>query len=168
MDYTDELRNKFAQFLQPLGVSRNTYKNYLSDLLHFFDWTSSQGYSITPEGLSQTLVPQFLALYRDHLISHSPVATANRRLSTIRKFCQFAYSQSIPPADPSANLTNISQPLSPQEAILGRFRSLLKSEGASIVTIKNYLSDARHYMQFSPDLNPDLTEYNAYLEKNFS
>ncbi|HJZ05497.1 hypothetical protein A2634_03365 [Candidatus Amesbacteria bacterium RIFCSPHIGHO2_01_FULL_48_32] len=167
-DYTESLRSKFAQFLGPLGVSHNTYKNYLSDLLHFFDWYASLGLTLSPENIADSLTPTQLAHYRDHLISHSPVTTANRRLSTLRRFCQFAFSQNILPSDPSANLSNISQPLTAQEAILTRFRSFLKSEGASIVTIKNYLSDARYFMQFSPQLDPDLSAYTLHLQATFS
>ncbi|OGC92630.1 hypothetical protein A2876_03025 [Candidatus Amesbacteria bacterium RIFCSPHIGHO2_01_FULL_48_32b] len=163
MSVSSLLIDQFAQFLGKENVSANTYKNYLSDIRHFSDWVSQIE---TTQPVTNPLDELLLSSYRDYLSVNCPVKTANRRLSSLRKFCYFLASIGYLPSDPSWKLTNVTPPQPDTDhLLLARFAKSLQSEGASIATVNNYLSDARDYLKFK-SLHPEIlqdSQYETYI-----
>jgi site-specific recombinase XerD len=105
-----------------------------------------------PELFSRYFEPNYLAKYKNYLVQNQlPVATVNRRLSTLRTFGGFCLSQAWIRENPAKKLTNVSlgqrtNNRKHRDAILNKFRQSLKEEKASPMTIKNYLSDIRNFL----------------------
>lgn len=169
------LEQSFKLYLtKTKGLSRRTVKNYLVDYRHFVDWLKkAQGEISTKENLqgleSPTLkveesaekkdqkltkiTKNLLKRYRAYL-SSSDVAksTVKRRLSTIRIFCQFLLNQNLIDKDPSVGLENPSDTTPEEkkiEELITKFRRHLDSENLSPNTVKNYVADARNYLEWT-------------------
>src|SRR3989344_3903357 len=128
----------FSEFLTSSQVSFNTHKNYLSDIRYFFRWLGNQNLPLSPETLDH---------YHSHLSTSQSVATANRRLSSLRKLYQYALSSQLISTNPSFHLQNFSPPATSHAIqLLRHFQYQLKSEGATSSTIKNYSSDIRSFL----------------------
>ncbi len=92
-----------------------TVKNYLSDLRHFLGWLVIKAKSvdinadqITSENIADLLTVEELAQYRAYLRDNgTPIKTINRRLSTIRKFCEFCISEHWIDLNPGREIKNI-------------------------------------------------------------
>lgn len=125
--------SSFADYLISQQVSHSTYKNYLSDIRYFFKWQDDLK-------INDPLTPSSVTSYRDHL-SLLPITTANRKLSALRKYCNFS--------NVHVSVSNLSPlpPKDPQKNILHQFAKDLKNEGASPTTIKNYLSDTKKFLE---------------------
>lgn len=165
-----DLSNSFKAYLKVKGASQNTIKNYLADLNHFLAWLelTLRGQNIAldrslPELFVRYFEPNYLAKYKNYLVQNQlPVATVNRRLSTLRTFGGFCLSQAWISENPAKKVTNISLgrktekghrqggvPLRRERQkteILGEFKRSLEEEKASPMTIKNYLSDIRNFL----------------------
>ncbi len=88
--------------MRPVSV-----KNYLSDIRHFIGWTSSGAAQFESDQPEIIMVPDNLEKYRLYLTSSNlPLKTINRRLSTLRSFCEFLISQNILQSNPSKLLRN--------------------------------------------------------------
>ena len=88
--------------IRPVSV-----KNYLSDIRHFIGWTSSEAAHLESTQPEIIMIPDNLEKYRLYLISSNlPLKTVNRRLSTLRSFCEFLVSQNILQSNPSKLLRN--------------------------------------------------------------
>src|SRR3989344_8976263 len=159
-DYTEIFLQDFADYLKRLQVSLSTYKNYLSDVRYFFNWSATH-----PQTSDHILSLPTLTSFRDSQISQ-PLTTTNRRLSAIRKLCQFAFSNQLIATDPSSQLTNLTalSPSDPHQDILSRFTSFLRSQKVSPITIKNYISDIRLFLS----LNIQPEAYVSQLQKTTS
>ncbi len=104
------------------------------------------------------ITPKLLKKYSAYLSSSDLAkSTVKRRLSTVRIFCQFLLDQNLIKSDPSIELENPSD-TDPKEEKISQlttdFRRHLKNQGASENTIKNYLADARSYLEWA--LNAEL------------
>lgn len=154
-----DLPNSFKAYLKVKGASQNTIKNYLADLNHFLAWLelTLRGQNIAldrslPELFSRYFEPNYLAKYKNYLVQNQlPVATVNRRLSTLRTFGGFCLSQAWITENPAKKLTNVSLGLKTEDGrqktkMLEEFRKSLEEEKASPMTIKNYLSDIRNFL----------------------
>ena len=137
MNPSQQILQDFQQYLISARVLFGTRKNYLSDIGHFFAYLSSQNQYVSILTIPFILSSDLLEKYR-HSLNSLPVATANRRLSALRKFYQFAFdskriTQSVN-SFPKNFPPNLSQ-------IVSRYKKHLLSQNISPHTIKNYLSD---------------------------
>jgi site-specific recombinase XerD len=144
------------------ALSKITVKNYLSDLRHFLSWLDlklqSRGKVSPKKGPSgsemiyklQNITPQLLNGYKQYLLSNNIAkSTINRRLATVRLFCQFCYDEGLLEQNLARSLTNLSVERSTDEKVhdlVSRFGAYLKKQGASKSTIKNYTADVRSYL----------------------
>lgn len=101
--------NLLAQFrdhLLSLGISEGSIRNYISDVNHFLGWYS-QNYP--RHDLAQVNVEHSLA-YRTHLTGElqAPLATVNRRLSSLRKFFAWAQLQQIISNNAMGGVSNLT------------------------------------------------------------
>ena len=142
------LKTLFSDHLNKRGVSRNTLKNYLSDLNHFLEWLKRQ-YSAgiaDADSLVLSLKSEVGSSYFGYLLEkQSSRKTTNRRLSTFRQFAQFLVNEQILDFDISRGVKNIRKSPKPRDEILKAFRKHLIEEGSSKNTVKNYVSDLRHF-----------------------
>lgn len=147
----------FALFLKAKGISPISQKNYLSDLRHFLSWfvLVLKSKDVDVEKISIPSLASFITIdlisrYKNFLsLNNVPPKTANRRLSTLRKFCSFCISQGWIKENPAKKVTNIARKKDQGEEILKRFSLALKEEGTTKVTIKNYLSDIRQFLNWT-------------------
>jgi site-specific recombinase XerD len=112
-----KLAEEFSSFLTTKGSSKNTLKNYLADLRNFFAWLTSTDIKDSQKNIwsEQTVLEIItsnkLLNYRQSLIlSHTPTATINRRLTTLRTFFSFAVTENYITNNPTIGLINVPQP----------------------------------------------------------
>ena len=161
-----DLLGQFELYLTDTkGLRPASIKNYLSDLRSFFRWqNTSQApqnknrfrrvlpFFKTKKRLPRAALPSSVALqsYKDYLLSQKRAKSSiNRRLASLRVFCQFCYDLGLSEQNPAQGLTNLSQSRSQEKKIndlVSRFGAHLKKEGASRNTIKNYTADVRRYL----------------------
>lgn len=147
------LPNYFQVYLQNQDISSVTVKNYLSDLNHFLNWlhqVTGINHNIAGKSIFGLFTQETLKEYQAYLTQQNiPITTINRRFSTLRKvgrFAQFEGWVKDNPAEKIRNLTEVANNKS--EQILNEFRHHLEKEKISSVTIKNYLSDLRHFLNW--------------------
>ncbi len=156
LNYQVILLNHFESYLASIGSSVRTQKNYRSDLFHLFTWISSETSLIShtkiaePEHIISLLTPSLLHQYRQSLIdSNTPKATINRRLSSIRMFCEYCKQYGLMSDNPAKSLSNVPDRLLEedyQKILLKEFEKNLLSEGASKKTISNYVNDVKQFL----------------------
>lgn len=145
----NNLEALFKDFLlSGIKKSKNTIKNYLSDLRHFLGWFQK----MTKDNNTFFLYESDIEEYKKYLFdSEFPIKTVNRRLSTIRKFCFFCVRRGILRHDPSITLKNISpqkilhNKIDDMVSIMDTFRNDLISEGLPNQVIKNHLKDMNEF-----------------------
>lgn len=146
------LPNQFKIYLKTQGNSPITIKNYLSDLGNFLNWlhqSTGINHQIAGKSIFGLFTQETLEEYRQSLIRENiPSKTINRRFSTLRKFGQFGQSQQWLKKNPAKKIKNIpeTEKISTSEQILEEFKNHLEKEKISRITIKNYLSDLRHFL----------------------
>jgi len=147
----------FKLYLQIQRVSPVTVKNYLVDINHFLEWLAQKTgikHQIVGKAIFGLFTEETLNEYKaDLLQSRTPLSTLNRRLSALRKFGQFGLSQGWLTANPADKIINADsgQIVKDKDAniqILGNFQKHLEKEKVSPLTIKNYLSDLRHFLSW--------------------
>lgn len=150
---TTNLPEAFRIFLISQKFSHSTVKNYLADLNHFLAWLANKTavrYQSVGSAILQLVSRQTIEDYKNFLVAGDvPSTTINRRLSALRKLCQLAKTQNwlkANPMDDIANIGIIDANASPAEQILEEFKKHLEKGQASDLTIKNYLSDLRHFL----------------------
>lgn len=150
----------FEIYLNSQKVSYSSIRNYSVDIRNFLEWFTlhlkTEQVEFNEEDVScmaSLISKEKIELYKNFLLNNrSPVKTINRRLSTIRKFCSFALSQHWLSSNPGKLVTNAGtkpkQEISENEYILDEFKNDLKSEGVSLITIKNYTVDIKQFLEF--------------------
>ncbi len=154
-----ELLIVFRQHLEHKKAKPVTVKNYLSDLRHFLGWTELELAAQSHNPLSlrskntipiSKISPALLQRYKTYLLANKIAkSTVNRRLATVRQFCQFCYDNGLSRQNPAQNLTNFAPRNSRDKEIhdlASQFGAWLKNQGASRNTIKNYTADVRQYL----------------------
>lgn len=159
------LPKSFELYLKSQGASPLTIKNYISDFNHFWGWfllilksRAKPGsrfivYEEKTHQLVNQITPQLINDYKNFLVVNKiPIRTINRRLSTLRKFGKFCISQAWLKSNPAKKVKNATlnekKQKTESERILKKYEESLKKEKTSLVTIKNYLSDLRHFLGF--------------------
>lgn len=145
----------FKNYLQIQKASLVTTKNYLVDINNFLDWLAQKTgvkYQIVGKAIFGLFTQETLNEYKnDQLKQKIPSSTLNRRLSALRKFGQFGLTQGWLKENPA--ITNVASSLLSKDQnkdikVLGEFQKQLEKEKVSPSTIKNYLSDLRHFLSW--------------------
>jgi len=155
-----DLPSFFKTYLISQGCSPLTVKNYLSDVKDFFDWLAAKTgirYQVAGKAIFGIFTKETILEYQqDLLTAKTPRSTINRHLSTLRKLGEFARNQGWLSENPAVKIGNITtrqycvatteRTFPEWTEILGEFREYLKKEKTNPLTIKNYLSDLRHFL----------------------
>ena len=154
----DTIRKDFSKYLDSLGISAKTHKNYRSDISHFSGWLILKirtfgSYVEDLTGAVPFLSNDLANEYKNYMVENTtPLKTINRRLSTLRHLSKFLLASQIIDTDFMIGIENSSEAKVIKEIkmadhpSIGEFRSYLESEKISPNTIKNYLSDIRQFM----------------------
>lgn len=151
----DTTRNNFIKYLDNLGLSPKTHKNYRSDLSHFTAWLilRVRSFGSYVETLTESL--PFLSKnisteYKTFLVENKiPVKTINRRLSTLRHLSKFLVSVQALDLDIMDGIENVSESKKYKfgsSYLVSEFRAHLEAEKVSKNTIKNYVSDVSQFL----------------------
>lgn len=155
---TDIIKKEFSKYLDMLGVSPKSHKNYRSDLSHFTGWLilRIRSYGSYIENLTEAIpfLNQNIAReYKSYMAENNqPIGSINRRLSTLRHFARFMVATQVINFDFTQGLENISpvqkETPSPKISfdIVNDFKAFLEAEKVSSSTLKNYLSDVRQFL----------------------
>ena len=152
----DQIIYAFLDDLKLSGLSQNSIRFYKSDISSFTLWLKLKVrktgiFADDFKDLLPFIKPSFGESYKNDLISKStPIVTINRKLSVLRRFSDFLYSKEFLSFDFAKNLQNISA-AAPKKtinfyAITEDFRKHLEENKASKNTIKNYVTDVRHFL----------------------
>lgn len=158
-----DLPKLFRHYLQLQKASPVTVKNYVADINHFLTWLNQETgirHQVAGKAISDLFTLETIEEYKSDLLDDdTPPATINRRLSALRKFGRFSQSQGWIEDNEALKVKNISQThlrgarsshlgggRRDSSEVLRGFQKRLEKEKASKLTIKNYLSDLRHFL----------------------
>jgi len=170
------LLNRFKIYLKTQKISVVTSKNYLADINQFLNWLYQKTkihWQVAGLRVFTLFTSETLKEYKKSLIDNqAPPATINRRLSSLRKFGQFGIKIGCLAENPAYKVANIQRDdwgsgtglfrrLAGAQASVGnklklkekrdlvlKFKKSLEQEKASPLTVKNYLSDLRHFLSW--------------------
>ena len=139
----------FKNYLKTQKVSSVTIKNYVADINNFFNWLERKTqikYQVAGTAVFGLFTKETIEEYKKD--QTAPLSTVNRRLSALRKFGSFIQSQGWINNNPASQITNSEREIKKKASkdILNDFKQDLKEENISAVTIKNYMSDLRHFL----------------------
>lgn len=98
-----EIREMFGSYLTVVhGLSNNTASAYCSDIEKFVSFVKASSPSADLSDVGRGAVSDFLASLRDRGVS---ARSANRCLSSVRKFYHFLQSERLVGADPTENIS---------------------------------------------------------------
>jgi len=166
-----DLPKSLKIYLISQGCSPTTIKNYSSDVKKFFDWLAKKigvHYQVAGKAIFGIFTKETIEEYqKDLLTAKTPPSTINRHLSALRKLGEFARNQGWLSENPAAKIGNVTPrqyrfsrsdrlttgvsaqtegALPEWTNLLDDFRNYLEKEKTSSLTIKNYLSDLRHFL----------------------
>ncbi len=142
----------FKNYLKTQKVSSVTIKNYVADINNFFNWLEKKTqikYQVAGTAVLGLFTKETIEEYKND--QDAPLSTINRRLSALRKFGSFIQAQGWINNNPALEITNSENQKIRKEIpkdILIDFKQDLEKENISAVTIKNYLSDLRHFLSW--------------------
>jgi len=139
----------FKNYLKTQKISSVTIKNYVADINNFFNWLERKTqikYQVAGTAVLGLFTKETIEEYKKD--QTAPLSTINRRLSALRKFGSFIQSQGWINNNPASQITNSERKIKKEASkdILNDFKQDLKEENISAVTIKNYMSDLRHFL----------------------
>lgn len=139
----------FKNYLKTQKISSVTIKNYVADINNFFNWLERKTqikYQVAGTAVLGLFTKETIEEYKKD--QTAPLSTINRRLSALRKFGSFIQSQGWIGNNPALEITNSEREIKKEASkdILNDFKQDLKEENISAVTIKNYMSDLRHFL----------------------
>jgi site-specific recombinase XerD len=152
---TDSTQRDFSKYLESLGISKKSHKNYRSDLSHFTGWAilKIRSFGSYVENLTEALPflgSSLAAEYKNYMIENAtPTKTANRRLSTLRHLARFLVATQLTDFDFMEHIENISTGKTTHvltTPVIDGFKSFLEAEKVSKSTVKNYVSDVRQFL----------------------
>ncbi|MEK7061563.1 MAG: site-specific integrase [Patescibacteria group bacterium] len=154
----DQIIKEFLSELKSSGLSQNSIKFYKSDISSFISWFKLELrktgiFAEEFKDLFPFIKPSISKTYKEQLIlNNTPTVTINRKLSTLRRFSAFLRSKEFLPFDFAKNLQNIPVIIHPKSVsfhkITDGFRKHLEENKASNNTIKNYLADIHHFLNW--------------------
>lgn len=152
----DSIKKDFFKYLNNLGITAKSHKNYRSDISHFTNWMIAKvkSFGSYSESLTDTIpfLSHDIAIdYKNEMSKDTTaIKTANRRLSTLRHFARFLVSTQIIDSNFMEGVENIlSTPkviTNSEHPMLSEFKKHLESKNVSKNTMKNYLSDIRQFL----------------------
>ena len=147
----------YKQYLRRQKISTATVDNYLVDGVQFLRWLGDKlrqrGYQIIPQQPAtfiSYLNQRLLLDYFNYLATRvSAPATRKRRIAGVKKLLEYAIKQGYLDQQELAlkKLTEQLLLLNPAR-LLVEFKQWLQREKTTELTIKNYLSDIRHLLNF--------------------
>jgi integrase/recombinase XerD len=127
----EALLARFEEHLVRTQLSPSTVVNYLADLRAFVRWGADR---IDPDFSLVTLTPDTIWAYRSHLLDEKQcaIATTNRRLQTLRKFCAFGMRAGLMLANPAEGIQLVQGESSPSPTTLTgkQIEALLQVSGS--------------------------------------
>lgn len=154
----DKITNEFFDYLYNLGISKDSHKNYRSDIAHFSGWLllTVRRWGASAEQLMDAIpfINQKLASqYKSYLmVNRVAQKTINRRLSTLRHLARFFLASQVLDFNFMQGITNIaSLPKPGVHPLLPQFEKHLGSEKVSQNTIKSYLNDIKQFLSWLED-----------------
>ena len=148
------LPNQYRVYLQSHKCSGVTVRNYVADLNHFFNWLYQKtqiSHEVAGLGTLKLFNAETLQEYQhDSVQAQTPPATINRRQASLRKFAEFALNQGWLAVNPTVKMSNIDTQDSPLTAsnLLQKFSKYLQKEHISPISIKNYVADTKHFINW--------------------
>jgi site-specific recombinase XerD len=152
---TDSTKKEFIKYLDSLGLSAVSHKNYRSDLGYFISWAILKIRSLGAYVENLTEIIPFLnegigREFKNYMAENKvPAKTINRRLSTIRHLSKFLLENNINTHNFTKDIENISvrhKKKAEVNPVFSGYKAYLENEKVSPNTIKNYLSDIRHFL----------------------
>ena len=154
----DQIISSFLNDLKLSELSNNSIRFYKSDISSFVSWLKLELrktgiLSDNFKDLLPFLKASFAQDYKNYLFAAgTPHVSINRKLSALRRLSDFLYSKEYLSFDFTKNLQNISTTASKKVvnfyAITEDFRKHLEKNKASKNTIKNYLADIHHFLNW--------------------
>ena len=137
----------FKKYLKLKNLSKVSVKNYISDIRQFLKWAAKNN-------LKPSSTTNFFH-YRTYLTTeNTPVKTINRYLCSLRCFGDFLQKAGLSPINPANKIENIKKTNNrdsknkKQDKLLHQFKQSLIKERLNPVTIKNYISDTKQFLEF--------------------
>lgn len=174
-----DLLKLFGAFLAEAGLSSISIKNYVSDLRHFLAFCthlSNTENEVTPELIFQSL-SKYINLYSENQKSNfTPTNTINRRSASIRRFSTFlktSFNIQEAAIEQNASASNTNATSTPKTSsynfsststddqykkVISQFKQYLEKEKKTHSTVKNYLSDINHFINWSANETPFTTQ----------
>jgi site-specific recombinase XerD len=170
----DTTKKSFGNYLKSLDLSQKTFKNYLSDINHFSVWIADKlkTHGTYIEGLTDAipfLNRELAEEYKSQMhLNGVPVKSINRRLSTLRKLAEYLLMDAELPVNFMDKVGNfaLSTAKRDYDAVIKDFLSFLSSNKATPNTLKNYLSDIRHFISWTSEQYPEAALWDAITVKN--
>ena len=154
----DKIVQEFLEGLYTEHISRVSVSNYCSDINHFFSWFSRM---ISLTGVYVDTFSDILPFlkkdsgrnYKESLLQVKlPASSVNRRLSSLRRLSRFLLSRGLVVFDFMEATGNVGryqkegQKTLASSPLLTEFEKHLTLESSSKNTVKNYVSDVRHFL----------------------
>ncbi|HWY79133.1 MAG TPA: site-specific integrase [Candidatus Sulfotelmatobacter sp.] len=139
---------KIYLFSQKNPPSAITIKNYIADIRKFINWYQTI-FEITfiPSNLTAEVITQYKKTIRLGNETSLPAArSAKRYLSSLRKFSSFLETTGVIVENPFT--TDESKLVDIDPYFLKEFKNYLYTEQASRLTIKNYLTDIKQFLNW--------------------
>lgn len=159
----DSIKKEFVKYLDSLGISPKSHKNYRSDLTHFIGWAilkirSFGSYADSLSEIVPFLTNDLVHGYRNYMTENqAPFKTINRRLSTLRHLSRFLTATQVIDLDFMNGIENVGGLAKKKPSIdpvIKDFRTFLEAEKVSPNTIKNYLSDIKQFITWLESNQP--------------
>ena len=149
--------NSFLNYLSSSGVSDKSLKYYRSDISHFTGWIILK---VRTWGIFAETVTEIIPFINTRLAHEYKIfltqnnispKTVNRRLSTLRHLSRFLLASQIANSDFMEGIANIDISASHSPSIhplITLFEKKLEAEKVSKNTVKNYISDVKHFINW--------------------
>ncbi|KKS95487.1 MAG: hypothetical protein UV73_C0017G0001, partial [Candidatus Gottesmanbacteria bacterium GW2011_GWA2_43_14] len=170
-----EILQEFINFLRSQNLSKNSIRNYQSDLNKFFSWfLVKTGHPLSADRFSNTQ----LELFFEDTASTVPPATLHRYRTSLRRFSLWLKPSEVKSSQPEEivytnNLPLEKQALKKVSLLSDSFAAYLAVKGLHRLSIRNYQADIQKFLNWfekekaeilTPEnFQPDLI--NQYLEE---
>ena len=153
---TDAILQDFLETLYADNISKVSSANYLSDINQFFSWFGRQiNFSGVYVETFSDILPFFKKetgkTYKENLVQlKNPVSSVNRALSSLRRLSRFLLVRGLVSFDFMEATGNVKRHQKDgslaNNLLLSDFEKHLSLESSSKNTVKNYVSDVRHFL----------------------